>query len=84
MSRKLPHLYRGETDKVINNNQEIFYTDNKITINREIQYPINQNVIIKTISYEISCKIVGKFKDHILTDNNKIIKLNEIVSIDKI
>ena len=88
MNRKLPKIYKESNSKKINNNKTVFYsdnsfnnTDNKETFNLEEEYVFNTPVIIETVDEILKTKIVGKVKDHILTSNNKVIKLNEIKKI---
>lgn len=97
MSKKLPGIYKDDSFKHINN-KTVFYTSNKSistnsnnirnndfnSINYIDEYIFNIPVIIETYDEMINTKILSKVGDHILTINNKIIKLKDIKSIKKI
>ena len=87
MKKKLPELYKNSDFTHINNNKRVFYSnidkDNNVTDNLKVdldnEYILNTPVMIETRDgTKISCKIVSKIGDHILTSNNKIIKLDDI------
>lgn len=87
MNKKLPKLYREENNKLINNNRKVFYSDDNNIIKENVlesDFIMNTPVIIKTKNKELNCKIVGKFRDHILTSTNDIIKLTDIKSIESL
>ena len=90
MKKKLLKIYKGSDYSHVNNNKSVFYSfkEEKIDFNNieskniEYEYIINTPVTIETYSNEIiHSKIVSKLKDHILTSNNRIIKLKDIKSI---
>ena len=92
MNKKLPSVYKNTNCNYINNNKTVFYCDDrtderiveKTSTNIENEYILNTPVIIETYTEKINAKIVSKIKDHIMTSNNKIIKLKDIKSIDLI
>lgn len=89
MDKKLPSIYKNTNYDHVNNNKRIFYSalskENNIntykegiTKNIDNEYILNTPVIIETYTEKINAKIVGKVGDHILTSNNKVIKLKDI------
>ncbi len=89
MDKKLPSIFKNTNYGPINNNKKIFYStldtqkENSIKENWDIdgEYIFNTPVNIETNDGTIQTKIVSKVKDHILTSNNKKIKLKDIKSI---
>ena len=87
MKKGLPGIYKENNTKKINNNRSVYYSgvdekkyeDNNLEIENE--YIFNVPVVIKTVNEVFNTKIVSKVKDHILTSNNRIIKLKDIKSI---
>jgi len=92
MNKKLPCIYKASDCSHIKNNKTVFCSsdvnfdftnDDRVTSDvSEIDYVFNTPVTINTNEEVIRAKIVGKYDDHILTSNNKIIKLKDIKSID--
>ena len=92
MNKRLPKVYKVSDCTHIKNNKSVFcssYTNvdfdekDRISIdNKEIEFVFNTPVTIKTNNEIIHAKIVSKVDDHILTSNNKVIKLKDIQSIN--
>ena len=82
MNKKLPSIYKSGDYMHVNNNKSIFRSDTKVNTikkNFDFNYPLNTPVIIETFDNRvIKSKITAKLKDHVLTSNNEIIKLENI------
>ncbi len=97
MDKNLPKVYANPINKTINNNREVFNSTDHYEVpkSENILKKINEifaspnhvyksEVLIKTNNEEIRTSIVGQTNTYLLTlDGNKI-RLNDIVSIDKI
>lgn len=70
---------RNDDEKKSNNNSDRAQTLNDLFNNGE--YIFNIPVTITTNDEDILTMIVGKVNDHIITKDNRIIKLEDIVSI---
>lgn len=89
MNKKLPGIYRSTINKKISNNMNYSFVglsnidenDNSNNTNFSDQYVFNTLVEIETKEGVFNTKIVSKIKDHILTSDNRIIKLNDIKNI---
>lgn len=91
MEKKLPNIYKASDCSRIRNNKTVFNFDYNSFDTRSdeekkqeannIDYVFNTPVTIKTAEETIKTKIVGKLDDHILTSDNRIIKLKDIESI---
>lgn len=95
MGRK-SNIFKPDIGEV-NNNEQIYYSylNNKIDsydneedpnsffkrLDREGSYIFSKNVIIKTNNDIYETKIAGKMEDRIITIDNKIIPIDNIVSI---
>ena len=92
---KKPDIYKPRIG-YIDNNKKVYYSflDDKLNIKREESprdfinelekkgsYMFRKNVIIKTKEKEFDTKIAGKIKDKIITMDNKVIPIDEIISI---
>ncbi|MDD6878633.1 MAG: hypothetical protein PUD59_00160 [bacterium] len=97
MSKKLPSIYKENSFKH-KNNRTVYYTSNENrifdtngvfqntnidSVSMDKEYILNSPVIVETFDEIINTKIISKVGDHILTSNNKIIKLRDIKSIRK-
>lgn len=92
MNKKLPSVYKANDCTHIKNNKSVFCSsysnvgfsegDRISTDKQEIDFVFNTPVTIKTNNEIIHSKIVSKLDDHILTSNNKVIKLKDIQSIN--
>ena len=97
MDKKLPSISKFANNKVFSNNKDIYYSSfNKEIVNedkkntktttldhmlKEDEYIFNIPVVIKTTDNTYKTTIIGKLGDHIITGNNKTIKIKDIVSI---
>ena len=97
---KLPKLYTNSFNKKIDNSMEytkvkdsikneIVY--NKYDINKKIDKLFKSNNYIYKIDVEIilindtiKCTIIGKTKNSLITIDNKLISINDILDIKKI
>lgn len=84
----LPHIYKGEVKK--NNNIKYAHTNNEVrntnpksTIDNlfKMNHIYKQDVYIKTIDKEYNTKIIGRTNSHVITINNEIIKIDDIIDI---
>lgn len=92
MNKKLPSIFKNTSYNIKNNNKETFYSlENNL---KEIgekeedksvldEYLFNIPVEITTYDRIIDTKIVSKIKDHILTNNNEVIKLKDIRTVKR-
>ena len=92
MNKKLPSVYKVNDCTHIKNNKSVFCSsysnvdftegDRNSTDIQEIDFVFNKPVTIKTNNEIIHAKIVSKIDDHILTSNNRVIKIKDIQSIN--
>lgn len=96
---KLPNLYTNTFDKKIDNSQEFITIKNKTEEERKKnKYEINKKIdsIFKSTNYiykikvnisfeneDITETIIGKKGDYLITINNKLININNIIDIKK-
>ncbi|MBP3766614.1 MAG: hypothetical protein J6G98_05480 [Bacilli bacterium] len=95
MNKKLPSLFQNKIDKKLNNN-EVYYVSNKESIPKfsknEIEKKINDifssssyiyrvNTIITLKSGVIEKKIIGKNKNALITIDNELIPIDDIIDI---
>lgn len=86
---KLPNIYKGNVTASANNNLKVAYADKeeKIDARSLINKIFKQNklykqdVEIETKDKTYNTKIIGKTNEHIITINNEIIKIEDIVKI---
>jgi len=91
MEKKLPSIFKNNDPRYIDNNKKVYYSfldrgqeevfTSEEQVNLEDEYLFNTTVEIETLDGHFSTKIVGKLGDHILTSNNKIIKIKDIKKI---
>ena len=94
---KKKDIYEGVINKKINNNQEYFDStkeiinkekDIEISVSEKIDkllnrngYIFNANVIIITNQKEYKTRIAGIVNNHIITLDNEIIRIEDIIDI---
>ena len=91
-----PKVFKNKINKSIKNNENIFYSKKKendeIQDSRNIIQKINDifaspnyvykaNVKIKTKDDIITTRIIGRNKDYIITMDNKLIPIKDIIDI---
>ena len=91
-----PKVFRNTINKSIKNNENVFYSKNKvkneIKESKNIIQKINEifaspnyiykaNVKIKTNDDIITTRIIGRNKDYIITMDNKLIPIKNIIDI---
>ena len=90
--KKIPKLYKVDNNKIKDNNQRHCNIVKEEKINIKIQldeifsgvvYPYNISVEIITIDKKYETSIIARTKDHILTREDNIIPIKEIISIKK-
>ncbi len=89
MKKELPHLYRGNIKSGCSNNRQVAYgiKDHEPSVRDTIDQLFRQNqmyrenVTIETPSNTLNTKIIGRTKDHIVTINNTVIKIDDIKKI---
>lgn len=90
--KKIPKLYKVDNDKIKDNNQLQcnIKKEEKISVKRQLDeifsglvYPYNISVEIITKDKKYDTSIIARTKDHILTLENHIIPIKEIISIKK-
>ena len=96
--KKLPKLYKNETNHFINHNCKTYHIkeerieEENISFSQEILdqifnglgHPYNQKVLIKTKNKTYETYLVSKTKQNILTLDNEIIPIEDILYIQKI
>ncbi len=92
--KKLPKLYKNEITKNISNNKKYCYLQNENvkedkTITEKIEnifngigYSYNIPVTIKTKDKEYNTSLVSKTKNNLVTLDNEIIKIEDILSLE--
>ncbi|MCI8568367.1 MAG: hypothetical protein HFJ11_00110 [Bacilli bacterium] len=90
--KKLPKLYKNEINKNINNNKNYCYLKNEVAIDsieeklnsifNGIGYSYNIPVTIKTHDKIYKTSLVSKTKNNLITLDNEVIKLEDIISLD--
>ena len=88
MKKDLPNLYRGNISHGDSNNRQVSHglrdsqsireTIDKLFKENTIY---RQNVEIVTKDKNLTTKIIGRTKDHVITINNIVIKIDDIESI---
>ena len=90
--KKIPKLYKVDNDKIKDNNQLQcnIKKEEKISVKKQLDeifsglvYPYNVSVEIITKDKKYDTSIIARTKDHILTIENYIIPIQEIISIKK-
>lgn len=91
-----PKVFRNTINKSIKNNENVFYSKNEvkneIKESKNIIQKINEifaspnyiykaNVKIKTNDDIITTRIIGRNKDYIITMDNKLIPIKNIIDI---
>jgi len=86
---KLPNIYKGNVAASANNNLRVAYADKeervdaKDLINKIFKQNklYKQEVEIETKDKTYNTKIIGKTNEHVITINNEIIKIADIIKI---
>ena len=97
---KLPELYTNTFDKKIDNSMDFIKINDKKIENKKLtkyeikekidnifkskNYIYKKNVEIFLINDTIKCSIIGKTKNSLITIDNKLININDIVDIKAI
>ncbi len=90
--KKIPKLYKVDNNKIKDNNQLQcnIKKEEKINVKKQLDeifsglvYPYNISVEIITKDKKYDTSIIARTKDHILTLENHIIPIKEIISIKK-
>lgn len=95
--KKLPKIYQNKIDKNIFNNKEKCYVETNKHIGESademdisldevfsgLGYSYNIPLIIKTKEKEYKTSLIAKTKKNIVTIDNEVIPINEIISIKK-
>lgn len=99
MSKKLPGVFAGKVNKNSGNNSNVYYSnheDRSIKVdNRNINQKINDifssnnyiykaDVKIKLKNETINKRIVGKNSTHLITIDNELIPITDIVDIERV
>lgn len=97
MNKKIPSVFASKIDKKINNNETYYKSSevknislNKNDIDKKIHdifnssdYIYRANVIITLKSGEIKKKIIGKNNNSLITIDNELIPIEDILDIKK-
>ncbi|MDO4963166.1 MAG: hypothetical protein Q4E75_03620 [bacterium] len=93
--KDLPKVFKNKIDKPINNNKNIYYSKNNTEIidnTKSVQQKINEifsspnyvykaNVEITLKNEKITQRIIGRNKNYIITMDNNLIPIDEIIDI---
>lgn len=85
--KKLPKIYQNNIDKKINNNKEVDYVkkvDIKNILNEIFNgrgYSYNKEVIIETSNKVYDTYIITRTKNNIVTLEDEIINIDDIINI---
>ena len=93
--KELPKVFHNKIDKKFNNNDTVFYSNDKreeVIDKRSIQQKINDifsspnyvykaNVDITLKDKKITKRIIGRNKEFIITMDNDLIPINDIIDI---
>ena len=95
--KDLPKVFHNKIDKKINNNKTVYYSnsneDDDITVDsKTVQQKINEifsspnyvykaNVDITLKDKKITKRIIGRNKNYIITMDNDLIPINDIIDI---
>ncbi len=93
--KELPKVFHNKIDKKFNNNDTVFYSNDKreeVIDKRSIQQKINDifsspnyvykaNVDITLKDKKITKRIIGRNKEYIITMDNDLIPINDIIDI---
>ena len=90
MKKNLPKVFRNSINKPINNNKKVFYGQ-RGEVNEEVKlddlFKQNQiyrtDVIITLKDQKIEKKIIGRSQKHLITIDNELIAINDIIKIEK-
>ena len=93
--KKLPKLYKHEKLNLINHNRKAYCISEDESVKETIQetldmifntmgHPYNERVFIKTIKKTYETYLVSRTKQNVLTLDNEIIPIEEILFIKKI
>ena len=95
--KELPKVFHNKIDKKINNNRNVFYSNNTYEEDRSIDtrtvlqkineifsspnYVYKANVEITLKDKKVTKRIIGRNKNYIITMDNDLIPINDIVDI---
>lgn len=97
--KDLPKIYHNSENKKFNNNEEVFYSNNHNeninlstkTINQKINEIFSSPNYVYKATVEITLKdkiitkrIIGRNKNYIITMDNDLIPINDIIDIKSI
>ena len=91
---KKPKVFQNHINKTINNNRTYEVTNHNEVVKENIDdkiknifnsrnYIYKANVTIKTISDTINCQIIGKKGNNLLTIDNQLIPISDIIDIQR-
>lgn len=88
MKKELPKLYKGNVSNTSNRNVAYGLKEKEENVEDKINKLFRQNeiyrqdVIFKTNKKDYNTKIIGRTKDHIITLENEVIKIKDIMKIE--
>lgn len=88
MKKELPKLYKGNVSNTSNRNVAYGLKEKEENVEDKINKLFRQNeiyrqdVIFKTNKKDYNTKIIGRTKDHIITLENEVIKIKDIIKIE--
>ena len=98
MDKKMPKVFANKIDKEVGNNERVYYGNEErnhefkndgSNVNQKInqifgssKYVYKADVIIKLKDKTISKKIIGRNRNQLITMDNELININDIIDID--
>lgn len=91
MKKNLPHVFRNTINKPLNNNEKVFYGNSKQEYQEvNIDELFKQNQIYRT-NVKVTLKnnqvleknIIGRSIKHLITSDNELIPIDDIIKIEK-
>ncbi len=96
MDKKIPKVFANKIDKEIGNNERVYYgsethefRNEGLNVNQKInqifgssKYVYKADVVIKLKDKTVSKKIIGRNKNSLITMDNELININDILDID--
>ncbi len=88
MKNELPRLYKGNVRNTSNRNVAYGLKEKEENVESKINKLFRQNeiyrqdVIFSTEKKEYNTKIIGRTKDHIITLENEVIRIKDIIKFE--
>ena len=88
--KKLPKIFKNSINKPLNNNSRVYYSGSKNIKEVSIDDLFKQNEVYRTPiiitlkdGKEVSMTIIGRSIKHLITSENELIPIEDIITIKK-